>query len=759
MRHRQIGLAAFLILGTVAIGLAQDADPSILTVDRIILGDDFHTEGFGPARWREDGSGYTTLEPSASGKGRDLVLYNPATGAREILASAPELTPTGASGPLGIAEYSLTPDGRTLLIFTSTRRVWRQDTRGDYWVLDRPSHALTRLGGDAPESSLMFAKLSPDARRVAYVLANDLYVEDLADHKITRLTADGSARRFNGTTDWVYEEEFSLRDGFRWSPDGLRIAFWQVDDDGVKDYVLVNTTADLYPKATSIPYPKVGQTNPSCRVGVVSATGGPTRWVDLPGDSRDFYVPRMDWAASSKELVLQRLNRLQNTNEVTLAEAETGRARVVFTDRDAAWLDVVEDLHWLDGGKAFTWVSERDGWRHVFTIPRDGGEPKLVTPGEYDVVDVLRVDDRRNEIDFVASPDDPTRRYLFRGALDGSKPAVRLTPADQPGTHEYQVSPDGLWAIHTFSTFDSPPIIDLVSLPDHRVSRTFADNAKAKDRLASLRATPTEFFRIDIGEGVELDAWAIRPPDFDPSKKYPLLIHVYGEPAGQTVLDRWGGRNALWHRMMAQKGYVVVSIDNRGTPAPRGRAWRKSIYRQIGILASKDQADALKALEKRWPFVDPGRVGIWGWSGGGSMSLNAIFRYPELYRTAVAIAFISDQRLYDTIYQERYMGLPADNPDGYRDGSPITFAGRLQGKLLLIHGTGDDNCHYQSCERLVDRLVAADKDFRLMAYPNRSHGIFEGENTSRHLYNLITRYFEENLPAAARPDLPGTAPR
>lgn len=748
MVNRRMGLAGVLVVVFALVGAADEPDQSRLTVERIITNDDFQTEGFGPARWLDEGAGYSTVGKAAADKGREIVRYETATGTREVLVSAESLTPPGAEKPLDIDDYAWSDDGRKLLIFTNSQRVWRQNTRGDYWVLDLANKSLKRLGGDGPEATVMFAKFSPDATRVGYVRANDLYVEGLADGAITRLTSDGSARRSNGTSDWVYEEEFGLRDAFRWSPDGRSIAYWQIDDEGVQDYVLVNTTENLYPKSTSIPYPKVGQTNPACRVGVVAATGGETRWVELPGDSRDFYIPRMEWAGNSNELFLQRLNRLQNTNEVILADEATGKARVVFTDRDEAWVDVVDDLHWVDDGRQFTWISERDGWRHLLLVPRDGGEAKVVTIAPYDVLDVLRVDERRNEVDFLASPDDPTQRYLFRVKLDGSNQPERLTPLDQPGTHGYQVSPDGRWAIHTYSTFDMPPRIDLVSLPDHKVVRTFADNAMVVAKLAALAPTPNEFFRVDIGDGVELDAWAIKPPDFDPSKKYPLIVHVYGEPAGQTVLDRWSGRNGLWHRMMAQRGYIVVSFDNRGTPAPRGRAWRKSIYRQVGILASKDQAAALRALEQKWPFIDSERVGIWGWSGGGSMTLNAIFRYPELYRAAVAIAFISDQKLYDTIYQERYMGLPDTNPDGYRDGSPITYADQLQGKLLLIHGTGDDNCHYQSCERLVNRLIAANKDFRVMAYPNRSHGIGEGENTSRHLYQLMTRYFEENLPIA-----------
>jgi dipeptidyl-peptidase-4 len=276
------------------------------------------------------------------------------------------------------------------------------------------------------------------------------------------------------------------------------------------------------------------------------------------------------------------------------------------------------------------------------------------------------------------------------------------------------------------------------------------DNKKLRDAVNALKRQPTEFFRVDIGDGLELDGWCIKPPDFDASKRYPVVFHVYGEPAGQTVLDRWGGPNYLWHLMLAQHGYLVMSVDNRGTPAPRGRDWRKVVYRQVGILAPKEQAAAVRAILKRWPFVDPERVGIWGWSGGGSMSLNAIFRYPDLYHTAMAVAPVSNQRYYDTIYQERYMGMPHDNAEGYRDGSPIAHARQLKGNLLIVHGTADDNVHYANAEALVNELIAANKQFSMMAYPNRSHSISEGPNTRRHLFGLLTRYLEQNLPAGPR---------
>lgn len=747
MKRSRLALACCLAVGMGAAAKAQAPDPSLLTLDRIISADEFRTEGFGPARWLEDGSGYTTLE--AAEGGRDLVKVDPVTGRREVLVGGKALVPPGGKGPLAFEDYAWSKDGKELLLFTNTRRVWRYNTRGDYWAFDLSSRKLTRVGGDAPEASLMFAKFSPDGRRVGFVRDNNLYVQDLADGRVVALTSDGSATKINGTFDWVYEEEFSLRDGFRWSPDGASIAYWQVDTSGMKDYLLVNTTDSLYPLLTPIRYPKVGQTNPACRVGVVPSQGGETRWMGVPGDPRDHYIARMDWAGPS-ELVLQHLNRLQNTDEVMLADAATGRVRAVLTEKDDAWVDVVDNLRWLDDGRRFAWISERDGWRHLYVYPREGGEPRLATPGDYDVIDLLRVDEVSGQVDFLASPDDPKGRYLYRAPLDGSAKPKRLSPADQPGTHAYQMSPDGGWAFHTYSTFTRPPVIELVRLPDHRVVRTLVDNAAVSAKLDALKPTPTEFFRVDIGGGVSLDGWCIKPPDFDSSKRYPLLIHVYGEPAGQTVLDQWGGRNALWHRMLAQKGYIVASVDNRGTPAPRGRAWRKCIYRKIGIIASEDQAAALRAMERMWPYIDAGRVGIWGWSGGGSMSLNAIFRHPDLYHTAVAVAFISDQTLYDTAYQERYMGLPSGNPEGYRDGSPITFADRLRGNLLLVHGTGDDNCHYQSCERLVNALIAANKPFSMMAYPNRTHSISEGSNTSRHLYGMMTRYLETNLPTGPR---------
>jgi len=718
---------------------------ALLTLERIFGSDEFKLKPFGPARWLDNGEGYTTLEASASGNGTDIVRYDTKSGKRTVLVLAHRLIPEVAVTGMEIDNYEWSQDKRRLLIFTNTRKVWRINTRGDYWVLDLKSWQLQKLGGDARPSTLMFAKFSPDGKYVGYVCERNLYVQSLLDDEIIQLTSDGSDTIINGTSDWVYEEEFRLRDGFRWNPDGSKIAYWQFDTDSVGTFYMINNTDSIYSKIIPLEYPKVGTINSACRVGVVNSTGGATTWFKIPGDPRNNYIPKMEWAASSEQVVIQHLNRLQNTNTVMLGNAADGSVQTVLVERDDAWVDVHDDLKWLDNGERFTWLSERDGWRHLYLVSRDGKDVKLLTPGDFDIVSIQSIDDKNGWVYYIASPENPTQRYLFRSPLSGEGSSERLSPLDQPGTHAYQLSPGSNWAFHTYQTFEMPPIIFLVELPEHKLVRVLEDNDEIREKIENLDSQPAEFFRVGIEDGVELDAWAIKPSDFDPSKKYPLLFYVYGEPAGQTVLDKWFGTRYLWHLMLAQKGYLVISVDNRGTPGPRGRDWRKSIYRQIGILASSDQAAATRAIIESRPYIDAGRIGIWGWSGGGQMTLNALFRYPDLYHTGMAVSFVSDQRLYDTIYQERFMGLPDDNKEGYINGSPITFAKHLSGDLLIVHGTGDDNVHYQSFEYLTNELIKYNKIFSMMSYPNRSHSIRKGTNTRLHLYGLLTRFLMEKM--------------
>jgi len=730
---------------------AQTEDKSLLSVDRIFNSRDFMGEFAGQTRWIDNGKFYTTLEVSkdVSG-GRDIVKYETESGKKEIMVSAKLLIPEGKTKPLGISNYIWSPNRNFLMIYTNTARVWRQNTKGDYWVLDLKTNKLHKLGGDAKPSTLMFAKFSPDENKVGYVKEHNVYAESLSDGRITQLTFDGSTTIINGTFDWVYEEELDLRDGFRWSPDSKSIAYWQLDASGVKDFLLINDTDSLYSFIKPVQYPKVGTTNSACKVGVVNADGGETVWMKVPGDPRNNYIARMDWAESSNEIVLQHLNRKQNQNDVMLGNSKTGEVKTILTETDAAWIDINDDLNWLKNGKEFTWVSERDGWRHIYLISGDGKKIKLLTPGNYDVIDVQSINEENGWIYFMASPDNAAQRYLYRVSMNGKGKLERITPKEFNGSNSYQISDGVNYAIHSYSNFDTPSISNLISLPDHKVIRKLVENKQLKEKITLLERLPTEFFKIDIGNGVMLDGWMMKPYNFDPTKKYPVLFSVYTEPAGQTVVDRWGGSGYLWHLMFAQEGYIIMSVDNRGTPAPRGREWRKAIYKKIGILNSADQADAVKALLQKYSFMDADRIGVWGWSGGGSATLNAMFRYPDIYKTGMAVAPVGHEKLYDTIYQERYMGLINENPEVYEDGSPVNVAKNLKGNLLIVHGTGDDNVHYQGTELVINELVKNNKPFTMMAYPNRTHGIYEGPGTTLHLYNLLTRYLHTNLPAGAK---------
>ena len=737
------------IIGRAAEAGSTNAPSPLLTVERIFKGGEFGGEGFG-GHWLEDSSGYVTWEkPGNGGPGQDLVRHHPATDKRDILLAASELIPAGKTQPLSVDDYAWSTDRSKVLIYTNSKKVWRTNARGDYWMLDRTSHELFQLGGNAPASSLMFAKFSPDGTHVAYVRERNLYSQDLRSRKVTTLTDTPNEHLIHGAFDWVYEEEFTMQDGFRWSPDSKSIAFWQLDTEGVREVALVNNTDSLYPNVQRIPYPKTGELNSACRIGVVDASGGDIRWVKTPGDPREHYIHDLQWIPRTRSLLLQQLNRLQNTNRVFIAESATGEVTPLLVDSDKAWVEAHNDLTWHSDGRRFLFWSERDHWQHLYWAGLKNGKLKPATRGAFDVTELVRVQEARQELYFTASPDNPTQRYLYRSSFRGHG-LERLTPTNAPGTHKYVASPDGRWAFHTVSSFTVPPKTELISLPDHKTVRVLADNQKIREKLATLKVPTTEFFRVPVGDGIEIDGWCVLPPEFDRTKKHPLIVHVYGEPAGQTVKDQWGGSGQLWHWMLAQQGYVVMSFDNRGTATPRGHDWRKSIYRQVGILASQDQATALKHVLAKRPYLDPKRVGIWGWSGGGSMTLNALLRHPDLYTAGIAIASVPNMRLYDTIYQERYMGLPSDNAEGYRQGSPLTFADQLQGKLLLIHGTGDDNCHYQGAEALVNAFITHGKQFRMMSYPNRSHSISEGLNTSVHLRQLMTDFLHEILPPGPR---------
>jgi len=734
----------------------QPSNSSRLTLEKIYKDNEFQSQWIGRIRWLSDGSGYTAVEKSAQKKpnskgdmesiGRDIVVYDPKTNERTVLISASQLIPQGASEPLSIDNYSWSEDRSQVLIYTNSKKVWRSNSRGDYYILNLKDSSLQKIGdSNYQDSRLMFAKFSPAGDKVAYVYLDNIFVQQLSTKKITQLTFDANATTINGLFDWVYEEEFSIRDGFRWSPDGSKIAYWQLDTSGSKNFTMINNTDKLYPTITQFPYPKVGEKNPAAKVGVVVLANQKTVWADFKGDAHNMYIPRMSWAANSDEVIVQRMNRKQDTNKVYLVNANTGSLNHIYTEREQTFIEWVYDVTWIDDGRSFLWISEQDDWRHVYKISRDGQTVTDLTPGPFDITRIQAIDEANGWVYFMASPDNITQRYLYRSPLDGSGKVHRVTPSEYAGTNRYYMDDKGQWAIHSHSDFTTPTTKRLVSLDGHKTVEVMLENTQLKQKLATLELTQTEFFQVPVQDGFVIDGYLTKPANFDPSKQYPIIFYVYGEPAGQTVKDSWRGNAYLWDQLLAQQGFIVASIDPRGTKAPKGRAWRKSIYAKAGVITSRDNSDALKAMIERYPFIDSKRVGIWGHSGGGSTTLNMLFRYPEQFHVGIANAPVADIRLYDTIYQERYSGLLPDNVAAYEQSAPITHAKNLQGNLLLIHGTGDDNVHYQGSERLINELVKHNKQFEFMAYPNRSHSLREGKGTTLHLKTMMTNYFKRHL--------------
>jgi dipeptidyl-peptidase 4 len=702
--------------------------------------------------WNKDGNRFYTNEDGA------IVEYSLTDQSQNILVNTQQLTPSGKTKSLEIKNFFFSADYKKLLIFTNSKKVWRYETRGDYWVYNFSDASLKQIGAGRPASSLMFAKFSPDGSKVAYVSEHNLYVEDLSTQVVKALTRNGSRKMINGTFDWVYEEEFDCRDGFRWSPDSHSIAYWQINDSSTRDYYMLNTTDSVYSRVVPVEYPVAGQMPSPFKIGVVDIKDNQTHWMKIPTDPKNgTYLPRMEWAYGSQELIIQRINRSQNISDIMLCNARTGDSKTIYNEHDTAWIDILSawdekykmgGWDWLKNGSEFLWASEKDGWRHLYKISRDGKKQTLLTTGNYDVIEISLVDEKNNQIYFMASPDNATQSYLYRCSLDGTGKAERVTPDNQPGTHRYEFSPNGKYAEHYFSNYYTPTTSEWVTLPDHQTLNGTqpAKTVNAADSISSN----ISFFKIVTADGVTMDGWMQKPVPFDNTKKYPVLFYVYTEPADQTVKDLFGVTYCpVYPGSLSGDGYVYISLDNRGTPAPRGSAWRKAIYRKIGRVNINDQAQAAAEILK-WPFVDTSRIAVWGWSGGGSATLNLMFQHPEIYKTGIAVAADGNLETYDNIYEERYMGNPLETKADYIKGSAITYASGLQGNLLYIHGSGDDNVHFDNAEMLLNELIRYNKAFQFMEYPNRTHSISEGAGTREHLKNLIKNYLNTHCPGGAR---------
>ncbi|PYO97856.1 MAG: S9 family peptidase [Gemmatimonadetes bacterium] len=570
---------------------------------------------------------------------------------------------------------------------------------------------------------------------MAFVRDNNVYVTDLATGAEAALTRDGGENVINGTSDWVYEEELDLRDAFRWSPDGKRIAFWRLDQTAIPPFYLLNQDS-LYPALVPVRYPKAGTANSEVKIGVVEVAGGRTSWVDL-GPDKDIYVAAMGFADSSGALWLTRLNRHQNRLDLLLADPQTGASRVIMTDSDSAWVDANQP-RWIDGGRQFLFMSERDGYDQVYLFDRSGSLVRRVTPGGWDVQDVYGVDEKNRVLYFSGASAGPLERQLMRVGLDGKGLKSLST---EPGTHSAAFAPTFTLYVDTYSRAGVPPVQTL-RRADGGLVRSIADNATLRDKIAGLGLNRPEFITVQTPDGVALNAWLIKPKAFDPARRYPLLMNVYGGPGSQTVTDSWGGPNYLWHQMLAQEGYLVASVDNRGTGG-RGAKFMKVTYLHLGRYEAADQIAAARWFSRQ-PYVSPDRIGIWGWSYGGYMTSLSMFRGAGVFRAALAVAPVTDWRFYDTIYTERYMRTPQENAAGYDESAALAYADSLRGGFLLVHGTGDDNVHFQNSVRLVERLEAANKQFDMRIYPGRTHAI-AGGNTRENLYGLFTAWLKAHL--------------
>jgi dipeptidyl-peptidase-4 len=698
--------------------------------------------------WLPDGNSYTKIKEGS------IIKIDAKTQAETVMIKKEQLTPSGAMLPLAVQSYSFSPDNTKILLFANTAKVWRYNTRGDYWVLDIAANKLMQVGKGLPSQSLMFAKFSPNGQKVAYVSQHNLFVEDIGNGRQVKLTRDGTRKLINGTFDWVYEEEFGCRDGFRWSPDGTKIAFWQVDATKIRDYYMLNTTDSNYSQVIPVEYPKVGEAPSPVKIGVISISSGNIKWMNIEGDPQQHYLPRMEWAGNA-ELAIQQLDRKQQESRLIYASVTDGDTHTFWAEsNEDAWVDMNTDnpegWNWINKGQDFIWVSEKDGWRHIYKISRDGKKETLITKGNFDIKEIKCIDENNNYIYFTASPGNATQLYLYKVHIEpkgNDDNAEIVTPINLKGTHRYTISPNGKYAIHSFSNYKTPPVSEWITLPDHKPvisAKSIAINIKPNDNIH------VEYLQITTEDNVIVDAWVNKPNNFNPQKKYPVVFYVYGEPGASTVEDSYGNHdNFLYKGDMAADGYIQVAVDNRGTPSLKGAAWRKAIYRKIGMINIRDMAMAAKKILAQ-SYCDKDRVAVWGWSGGGSSTLHLMFQYPDIFKTGIAISAVGNQLFYDNIYQERYMGLPQENKEDFISGSPVTYAKGLKGNLLYIHGTGDDNVHYSNAEYLVNELIKYNKQFQFMAYPNRTHSISEGEGTFLHLSTLYTNFLQKNCAPGAK---------
>jgi dipeptidyl-peptidase-4 len=760
-------LVIVLCLNPATISRAQNevSDLPELTLEDIYASATFQGQGFQGGRWSDEGPIIRYIEREQEGEVTHLVEYNLETDTRSRLIEGSALYAADVDRQIAIEDYEYTADGTKVLIYTDSEQVWRYNTKGFYYIYDVEEKSLTPLS-DRDKGFQMFAKFSPDGRRAAFVRKRDLFLVNLETMEEIRLTDTGSEGGIiNGTADWVYEEEFGLRDGWSWSPDGSRIAFFQLDESETRPYTLTDLRQGLYPELTRFRYPKAGEKNSEIRIGVIDVPSGEPRFFDTNtwnagGDSLE-YIPRMGWTPEidgRHTVWLFRLNRDQNHLDLIYGEPGTMETRVVLEEHEESWIEVetgfsdrdVGKINYLNDGEHFVWITEKDGYRHIYLHENSGRLVRQITSGSWDVTDFHGIDEDKGLVYLSGTIESPLERHLYRVGLgieessDISGEPTKITKAR--GWHVVNMSSDAGYYIDTYSNATRPPVVTLHTA-DGREVTVLEANEKLRETVDDYDLPAPEFMTVPAADATPLNGYMVKPNDFDPDREYPLLLYVYGGPGSQTVQRTWGGSRYLWHVYLAREHDILVaSVDNRGTGG-RGKAFKSTTYRQLGRIEARDQIGAAKHLQEL-PYVDGNRIGMWGWSYGGYLTLLSMLfdEGPQVLDVGAAVAPVTNWRLYDTIYTERYMSTPDKNKRGYLKGSPIHYADRLQSNqdLLIVHGDMDDNVHFQNSVRMIDALQEANKQFEFMMYPGRDHGIYGGL-TRLHLFRLLTDFITENI--------------
>ena len=634
---------------------------------------------------------------------------------------------------ISFSDYSFSEDEKKVLLPTETESIYRYSTRSNYYVYDRE----TKIAEELSEGKQRLAQFSPDASKVAFVKENNIFIKDIINNTELQVTFDGEINKIiNGATDWVYEEEFAFDNGMKWNASGNKIAYYKFDEENVPEFSM-DLFTDLYPSQSQFKYPKAGETNSTVELFIYDLDSNKTIKANINSEE-EFYIPRIKWTLDENILSVQRMNRHQNQLDFILVDAKDGSSKTIFTENDAAYIDVTDNLTFLNDGKYFIWTSEKSGYNHIYLYNLKGKQVRQITKGNYDVTDFYGIDESNNTVYFSSSERSPMHRDVYAVQLNGKN---KKTLTNQIGTNSATFSTNYKYFINQYSNANTPYYFSLFDAKGNEV-RMLKDNSNLNNRLAEYALSQKEFFNFKTTEGIDLNGWMMKPHNFDETKQYPVFMYLYGGPGSQQVTDSWGGSNFLWYQMLTQQGYIVACVDNRGTGA-RGSEFKKCTYQQLGKLETEDQIEANRYLANL-SYVDSSRIGIFGWSYGGYMSSLCLLKGANEFKMAIAVAPVTNWRYYDSIYTERYMRTPQENASGYDDNSPINHVEKLKGKYLLIHGSADDNVHFQNTMEMTNALVNANKQFDLFIYPNKNHGIYGGY-TRLHLFTKMTNFIKENL--------------